>query len=684
VLVLPAVLESADGTAFADDARPGRYYVVPAVPRIRRREDGQALLTFVKYRTAPTGSDEASGGGFLELQTELALTDDQRATMLAALAAHARSIGLGGPPDIVEPTYLGGTVALVTFQPAAGGMVEHIAGSTAPSLGPGLTASFSLKLSRDGAALLWDQMQATPSPVSIRYELDLIARFPLATVHAFVRSGPLRDQWSQLGALPPGPERQAALSEAGVAGVDVMDWPTGDETFDALRQRLLDLVWDVLDDRTADALSAPAGSPVTSLRQTDDVDLVLTQRSTITWPVRPQGNLAGISPAEAAGFVEADLSDPIFQTLEVEIRCEAEFSAERVHSVTVRLAYGAQRHDAVFTEPGQTSVFRAIVDPALGRRYRYQPTVQFAATSKTLVLPEVEEDRQLLTVLVGEVGWLNLDLTAELIDWADVANVQVTVRYGDEAADVPTEEHVIVLDPATPRRAYERAIWAAVTNPVEYRVTYTLASGRTIERPWAEQLGPLLVVPDPYERTVAVRFAAPGGFATVATHVVEHQHDGPQGTPVAQTLVLDQVTPSRTVDWGLVAGADDLYRYRVSTTRRDGTSSVGDWVEHRGSGVVQVGELPVAELAVEVSAELVDWSVLRLVTVTLTAATGEEGHLIFDSSRPSRQTWRVLLPAGAAPSYEWTATSHNIYGTKNTSARITTTVPSLVLTSPAT
>ena len=80
MLVLPAVLETDDAVVFRDDERPQRFYAVAALPRVRRREDGSALLMFVKYRTAPTASDESAGGGFLEIGP---------GTVLAGLAKRA-------------------------------------------------------------------------------------------------------------------------------------------------------------------------------------------------------------------------------------------------------------------------------------------------------------------------------------------------------------------------------------------------------------------------------------------------------------------------------------------------------------------------------------------------------------------------------------------------------------------
>lgn len=619
----------ADGASvYADDEQPDLYYVVPAIPRIRRSGPGaRPALSFVKYRTTP--ADPQAAGGFLDLQTELVLGEATRSALSAELARRA-----GRPVRLTDPLYTDGTVELITFQP--GEMVEAIQGSTHPSLETGLVASFSLKLSRDGAALLWTQLRASPTVVAVRYAMGMLARFPPATVH--VVRGP-----------------------AGVT-VDVLDWPDGDPAMAAMRERLVTWAAHLLE-----------GSPQT--------ELLLTARSAVVWPVTPQAVMAGLD-GETRGFVEADLSDPWFELVHVDVRLNARLEPGRIAAVTVRLRYGEHRHDTVFTDPALVDSFDSVVDPALGRTYRYQVEVQFAGTSAKLMLPEAESDSPLLLVSLDDVGWLRREVSAQNVDWDTVTSVQVGVRYADATAGVPAQDDLVALDRATPSRTYERAIYAAVTQPVLHRVTYVLAGGQRIETEWAEHRGRLLLVPDVYARILGVRFTAPGGFETAASHVVAVEHVGAGGRSTRRSFALSAATPAATWALGLLDGDPEVYRYQVTSLSLDGSSTVGGWVDGAGAATIPVGALPGTLLRVEVSADLLDSTAVKLATVTFTAGGTDPGHLVFGAGRPTTQTWQTYLGQGVPALYSWTAEYHLADGTRRRRSGGPGSDPALVLLPP--
>ena len=604
---------SAGAEVYADDESAEVFYVVPPEPAIRRSGPDRApVLTFVKYRSRPAGSAEATGGGFLELQTELVL-----APAVAAAITEELRRRTGRPVRLRDPLYVDGTVALLTFQPQTGGMVQAIEGSAHPSLEPGLVASFSAALSRDGAALLWDQLRTSPSPVAVSYRMGMLARFPPATVRV--------------------------VRGADGVEVDVLDWPPADPAATALRERLVQ--W--------------AGDQLTDAAQQE---IVFTARSAVVWPVNPQSTVDGLA-GETRGFVEADLSEPWFQHIHVEVRLNARLAPDRIAAVTVRLRYGVQRHDTVFTDPDLVDTFEAVVDPAVGRKYRYQVEVQFAATSQVLRLPEVESDSPQLLVSLDDVGWVRREVSAQNVDWDAVSSVQVGLRYADVSAGVPEQDDVLALDRATPTRSYERAVYAVVSQPVHVQVSYVLVTGQRIEGEWAEHRGRLVLVPDVFDRMLAVRFSAPAGFATVAAHVIDCEHVGAGGRRTHRSLALSESTPTAVWTVGLLAGDADTFSYQVTSSNRDGTSDVGDRQTGAGSGTVLVGPLPGVLLHVDVAADLVDPAAVPLVTVTLSADGAEPGHLIFGPGRPTTQSWETYLGQGVPALYSWMAQYHLADGT---------------------
>lgn len=638
-------------SVYPDDSAPDIFYVVPAVPRIRRRgPDDEPALLFVKYRSQPTApADDDAHGGLLYLQTELVLPEPTRIALVGELSARA-----GRPVTLKDPLYVDGSVELVTLDAATasgggGDWVAGVAGSARPSFEPGLVSSFGLRLTRDGAALLWDQLRTAPCPVAIRYAMTMLARLPPATVRVSRAS------------TSSGPADGAVQSDT--VTVEVLDWPD-DPSLAALRDELVEWASTLLEGRPQS-------------------ELLLTARTAVPWPVRPQATIDGLV-GETRGFVEADLSDPWFDLIGVDVRLDAAFERDRIAAVTVRLRYGEHRHDTVFTAAGgrdQAGRFDAVADPALGRTYRYQVEVQYAGTSQQLVLPEVETDTPQLLVQLGDVGWLRREVSAQNVDWDAVASVQVAIRYADQGSGVPQQDDVLALDRSTPTRSYERFVGAVVDPPVLQRTTYVLASGRRIEAAWAEHRGRLLLVPDVYERVLGVRFTAPGGFGTAAAHGVAVEHTG-SGRTTRRTFTLTEAAPAAVWSLGLLVGEPEDYRYQVTSTNRDGTSSTGPWLSGRGSATVPVGPLPGALLRIEVNGELLDFAAVKLTTVRLTADGVDPGNVVFLPGRPTTQIWSTYLGQGVAPLYTWSADYHLVDGTRRAVSGGPTGDPALVVPPP--
>jgi len=662
MLVLPALPLDCRASVYADDLDPNVFYAIPMAPRIRRADNGDAALIFYKYRSIPPGATEATGGGFLEFQTELVLADTERADVLRSLRARP---GAGqAEPTLRTPTYLDGTAELITFSPAAGGLVEAIEGAAHPSLFDDNAAAFALKLSRDGAALLWTQLRTTPSPVAVRYALSMLARLPPGRVHVWLRSGPLREAWTELAGLDPATARPGALAGRGIAGVDVLDWPpAGTAGMDELKKQLVGWGWDLLDQSAHGALTGTGTPP--DWAQIVDVDTTLTGRSSIVWPVRPAANLAGVS---GGSFLEVDLSDPIFDLLRVEARCNVDFAANRIAAVTLQLRYADRRHDVLFTDNTSTDVFTTVVDPQLGRGYSYRAVIQFQQTSHTLELPEVAADGEQLLLSVGDVGWVRIDVVGSAIDWTRTDVVEVHLSYADPARGIAAQDDVLVLRQSEPETRYERAIWVPVDQPWQYRAVHVLRDGRRVELPAQSRTGRVLVVPDPFARFLTVRLQALAGFGTVAMHLVECEHIAADGLIVREAFQLKAGTDTATWSVGLLPGESEDFRYRVSSTFSDGHAEQHDWVPGTGSQTITVGNAPTSLLQVTVAGDVIDYTAVKLAQVTLQHTTpGGEEHrqnLLFQPDQHDQKVWTVPLTADDQPSYSWSAQFYLTDGTR--------------------
>lgn len=680
MLVLPELPLGCASSVYADDTDPALFYVVPAVPRIRTDDQGRPALVFYKYRSVPPGRTDATGGGFLEFQTELALDDAERAQILGLLRARSG----GAEPVLGAPVFLDGSADLLTFTPSPGGLVEAVEGSGHPSLFGDNAAAFALTLSRDGAALLWGQLRDSPSPLAARYELSMMARLPAGKVHVWLKPAALREAWTALAPLDPAAARPAALTDGDIAGVDVLDWPPpGVPGMDQLKEQLVRWGWDLLDQSTQGALTA-AGGTEPDWAQVSEVDTVLSGRSTVVWPVRPSGNLAGV---DGGTYLEVDLSDPIFDILKVRTRCNVDFDRNRIAGITFRLRYGTHRHDVLFTGNDGTDFFQAVVEPPLGRSYAYDAVVQFAGTSHTLQLPEVVAEGEQVLLSTGDIGWVLIDVDGSAIDWAGTDVVEVHLTYADAARGVPAQEDTVVLRAGEPTARYERAIWVPVDQPWRYRAVHVLHDGRRVEPPPATHTSRLLIVPPPFAHTLAVRLRVPGGFAGVTQQLVECEHrPAPDAVVVREIFPLTAAEPEATWTVGLLPGEPATFRYRVTTTAADGSVAATDWIDVEGSRTVKVGAQPESLLEVTVAPDLLDYAVVKLAQVSL-RHTGPGGapatkNMFFQAGHQDHQVWTLPLEAGDRPAYSWSAQFYLTDGSRRSTAAADTTDHVLVLTVP--
>ena len=102
-------------TIFPDHADPNQFWYLPGpVQLARRRSDGRADLTFIKYRPATVGA--ARGGGFLMFSVNLRLDPIVERRILSKLSSVTR-----GRPQLAAAPFDEGTVKVVALDFQSGG-----------------------------------------------------------------------------------------------------------------------------------------------------------------------------------------------------------------------------------------------------------------------------------------------------------------------------------------------------------------------------------------------------------------------------------------------------------------------------------------------------------------------------------------------------------------------------------
>jgi hypothetical protein len=647
MLRLPAIASGATWVLYADHADPEIGYLVPDVPRLRQAPDGSALLSLMKIRDINQGT-----GGLLAVQTDLSTTADEQ---VAALAAFKSATGSTG--RLADPLWLSGTASLTVPGP----QVVTVDGQ--PALTGAAAASFECGLTAEAATVL---QQAGPSMMQVRYGMRALAMLPPCQVHVYLRMAALAGAWSQLGQADPD-QRRDLLVQAGAAGVDVDD--DSGNLDHSLRDQLVDWGWTWLDGLIAARTPATGGPP-----EGADVEQVMLGANGLPWPFAPTGSLSGPSDADGHWTQDLDLSAPIFPLLQVTTRANALFEADKIAAVTVDLSHGKLHHAALLDSTESVDQWNLVLDPAIGPHYQVAPVVRFADSSRALALPPYSSTAQDLLITVVEVGWLRVTVTSAEVDWTLVSGVGVDLRYGDQAAEVPVVEDSLLLNAEHPSQLYQRQIFAPRSQPYQVRLRWSLSDGQTIQSDWVDGSDAVFDVGRPWPEILHVRFRAPGGFADVAAITVDATLDPDGATPKVRTFELDAQHTEAIWTAGLPAGTPASFRYRVTTSLRNGTSTTQDWLPGTGSGVVPVGQLVSRLFELRVVADLLDFTTIRLVKVILDHAGPTPAHqeITFTAGSPREVSWTLPLAAAEDPDYTWSASywtadgsPHSITGTSS-------------------
>jgi hypothetical protein len=563
-----------------------RFYVLPDAPALARDAAGGPAFDFLWYRAPPGEGTTPRAGGLVTLTAELAVPPEAREPTADAIRA---VMGDACPPDadIVPVPFKRGTVGL-TFGGEGDGASDlaRVVGGGPARLSRSERATFLLDLTADGAALLWQAIDAAEDLLHVRY--DLVADVRLDEVRLRVwcdaeRAHALARERTATTAVTAAQVREA-LGVEQAAGVAI----ESAQPLDADHHAALEsLGRRVLERALASTLFSFEGTGigggggrltaddgrVGTLRPFDrrfgaGVNFTLSE----AYPVERHFVVGDVlrldATLEALGprVRQVTLDGGYFKTLEVKMVCTADFERDPIDTVKVTIDYdhrtaaGARVHrtgELVLQRGAEVATFHTDVASPDATSYSYRADVYFDG--------DPEPYRMERSGVEGNVVVMDLDVLG-------VRHVTVELR------DVPFDRvrHAIVdlemppgpvsrrgiLDSQTPVRS-----WATVVrerdDPYRYRVTWLTADERRLEEPWRESLARTLHLdaPPALRRRAHVLVMAGGSFEGVRQVVA--------GLVLADGSSSEELTfsgPGESHAWEPPVEDPESLRYRVTTT----------------------------------------------------------------------------------------------------------------------
>lgn len=698
MLQIDKVQQIQDVTVYEDDKSDFTFYLVPQTPRFRM-EDGKPVFKFIKYRELRREGNDLFGG-VCAFDTEFVVAPDKLAAVRAELQKKidTKYQGQQPPQIVVSPlTYTGGTATLNIGE--GGTLVEKVRGAGKPSLYGNNVATFWVELTKEGATVFEQALQGQGGFVSVVYDLKIWAKLPPVTArgwwnasqfYSFVQTIDTEDRfWSE-------DSYEESIRETMIKR-DVMGTEfnfIGNPTLPAEDQRKMETeIRSAITRQLEDAVERnmlkeieKTDPDTKSLReeqgiedikrtvsktQIASVNITFKESSVIQWNIVPQGLLPNITTMKGPDgkffnwkdyALDVDLNDPFFQTLEVSVRVNADFVNLPIFNVEAKLSYPFAPNpvieEYVFAKPDDVGKFRTFVADN-NRKYKFVYQVNYKGDSRVFTSEEITTDDTQLTINVDELGILVVDIAPGDINFTQVKQAQLTVRYQDQG--ITPIERQFTMTPEKNTFQIREVIFKPRTQPITYDVKYFMTDGREFEVKGKEQDAPQIYINDPFSAMKTVGLRAVGDLNTkIQSIMIDLVYKDPTNNNYTQTksMALSKGTPF--FDWVFPVIDENAGELKYSGTIQyaDGTTrDIPETVSVRST--IQLGDVVADRLEVMVVPDLIDFATVKLVKVSLrytddTNQIDEGKDFIFKAGEPAK-TWTVDLKNKAARDYTWSA-----------------------------
>jgi hypothetical protein len=702
-------------TVYGDDSDFTKFYLVPEIPRFRINESGLPAFSFFKYRMPIERADQSKGGGFLVCDVEFSVPDDKLAIIKNTLQSQINALFTGSGQQLPEVkigtiTYTRGTAKL-NVENISTKFVETVFNPGKPSLYGRNITPFSLELTDLGATFFEQALQNKGGFVQVAYDLYCAVKLPPIRVNVWfssskfmsfvqdmtqttVSEGAFRSicRWFFGGTQKSKTTVEHHIEEIateynwGGVTIEFDDFKASDET----KQKIRDWAWASLAEAVKNAASE--GNDIKPLTEeqkkipdnvTDfhqsissykfvDYNMSYRESQAVEWNMAPQGTLEPIVNLKDKDgnllkwedfATTVDLDDPFFKTLEVPIRVNADFKDLPIDSVEVHCDYheGAvhQINEYSINSPDKLERFRSFIENGQWN-YKYWYQVNYKGESEIFKSKELTTDEKFLTINVGDTGILAVDIAPGDLNWNQVSQAQVEIKYAGTKNGVPVERQYL-LDKSNVTHKLREVVFVPVSEPYTYRVKYLMEDGKEFQVSEKQQRSPILYINDPFSAMKRISLRAAGDLdteiQTIFLDVI--YNDETNKYAKSTTVALSKLQPF--FDWEFPAIDDRVGQVTYKGTIQLKNGQVEEIPETVTEDLtIMVGRKIEDVLTVKVLPNLVDFTKVDLVIVSLDYIDqandiNEHNELVFDGSSKVAQTWVLPLKDKSKNQYKWYA-----------------------------
>ena len=715
---------------YGDDEAFNRYYLLPQTPRFRLDERGNPVFKLIKYRTPVDRPNGAKGGGFLIFDAEFVVDEakvpkitDQLQSQVQAEAAR-RGID-SKPVEIGTISYTDGTTQL-NFLNESDVMVAKVFNPGKPSLFGNNITPFSVELTPEGATLAEQALQGKGGIVQVVYDLTFIAKLPPMTIDAWFNSTEFYrfyqtididwNLWSEdsyreslTETMVKSQAINVVVDPGGITDTKIVD-EVKQWAMKTLQSRIESDMVAQLTPVPDDQRNAPDGieNVTRDISKTSITSFSVhwSEKQAVNWTVHPGGTLPNITNLKAGDgsalkwedyFVEVDLDDDFFKQVRVDVNINADFEHLPIHSVEVKLDYKGTPMPVVGDGPnGEVSFDKDTVGPAhfaafvqdddWGYTYSYQ--VNYTGAAKIFQSDPIDSDEGILTIGVDDVGILLVEVGVGDINWTEVASAQVHLSYADADAGVDAIEEAFVLDKDHTAHTMQKVIFSPFRKSYKYTVKYVMADGKEYQVAEQEGRAHNLFINDPFSGSKTVKVVGAADFTKIQNIFLDLSYDD-DGNDYQQKKSVALNATTTFFDW-----AFPVIDEHIGSVTYSGTVLLADGTVHdiasttTDASTIIVPKAPVSQLAVQIVTDLIDWTAVKLIKVSLAYADDANfasfsTEPVFSAAKKDSVTVPIPIYDATKNSYRYSVDYYLADGTRRSVPETESSSTTIILEVPA-
>ena len=711
-----------------DDADPLQYYALPGQPTLAM-DNGKPIFKFIKYRNPIDRPGGVKGGGLLVMQAELALPPSDEAEIRRRVDERLRARGFSSAQAsnfrLARPVITKAKANVIVVG-QDGGFVQKVHVPSQPSLFGNNAVSVGVELNEFGTAIVEAAFKTEGvGLVIVGYELTFAAKLPTAHIVGTWDASAIA-HFSQTIEEDTNyfsdDDYEEKIVDTVIKGESqFIEWivppdPSGLDP--AVYQKMKDSIRESVAKELSEGIKRnvldtipPESRDVEKLRERGFEDIKRTVDTTRISSVRVEYKEAMIIPltetanAPLASFasirvagkplkwedyaITVDADDPFFKSFSAAFMVNADFADLPISSVIVQVSYKGATGDGraetyTFRKPEDIDRFEAFLDGGTGE-FDYSYVVNYKGESEVYRSPLLKSKSD-VSINVGDLGIWKADIDVGDINFEEVSQAQLTCIYKEGGVNL---ERQFTITEQNRVHKIRDVIFRPREAAWTYKLKYFMKGGREISVKEASAEGEQLYVNDPFSATRDISVRTKGDFDTVIeTLFLDFEYEDAANDYRQTKSFAFSKDGKRFEDWSfpVIAEKQGVLKYTGNIVYRDGRPPLVIGEKIVTSNTVLEGE-DVLRLEVELVTDLLDWSALKLVMVTLSYKDDRNGITETDSIRLTEtaaapKPWTVNIKNKAKTDYDVAVKFFLKDGSKKDVA-LNTTDEALVLELPA-